>query len=602
MGSVVSAPVRGRMVPALVLGSTDAREHKLDVKSSAFALKRLGTAEPRNVFTEEIVRALSTVAEHYVTSVGAVLKELSFSALLSSPRSLSEPKKRVPSTTPPEVLTLQAEDTERMHTYRNLVRECFARHKSILIIAPTLTEVTRLQEELARGIEERVLVATSLQSGKQLRTVWERVAQSTEPLVLIGTPPALTFPLQSVDTIVVERESARAYVARTEPAIDLRIAAEAVARVSNARLILAGFPLRVETFARRELGTGDDYARAQARTQSLARVTLLDARLADTTRAEKRSFTTLQKATYEALSDTISRGARVAVYAARKGIAPLTICNDCGTPVTDPTTGAPMVLHKTPKGNVFVSHRTGAILPAERSCGTCGGWNLVSLGIGVDRVAEEVRKKLVKAKVYTFTADTVATHTAATRVISSFLETPGSVLVGTERMLPYLTRVEVAVVASIDSVLSLPSWRAHEHALQTLYALLAKSDERLIIETRLPETRVLKSLLDGSPIEFLREEMRERSAYGYPPYATFIALTWHGTEGAVAALAEEVRSALSAYDLVGPLPAEQIARGQFRQRAVVRRERGAWPHNEVAVALRSLPPTIRITVDPDDIV
>lgn len=602
VGSVVRAPIRGRMVPALAVAVTDVREHKLDVKSSGFALKKLGTAEPRALFTPALVRTLSAVADQYATTVGVLLKELSFAALLATPRSLSEPKTETVPEIVPEVLILQAEDTERMQTYRNMVRECFARKKSILILAPTLAEVARLKDELARGIEERVVVATSLESTKQLRASWERVAQSVEPLVLIGTPPVLTFPLESVDVIIVERESARAYVTRTEPSIDLRVAAEALARMRGARLVLAGFPLRVETFARRELGTADEFARAQVRTQSTARVTVLDARLSDPTRETRRSFMTLQPATYEALSETITKGGRAALYAARKGIAPLTVCNDCGTPITDPSTDVPMVLHKTPQGNVFISHRSGAVLPAERSCGVCGGWNLVSLGIGIDRVADEVRKKLPRAEVFVFTADTVATHKTAVRLIEAFCGTPGAVILGTERMLPYLPHVELGVVASIDSVLSLPSWRAHEHALETLYTLLMKSDERLIIETRRPDTAVLKSVHTGSPIEFLREETKERKFYGYPPFSTFVGLTWHGTESAVALVAQDVRAALASYDLVGPLPPELVSRGMYRQRAVIRRERGAWPEPELLTTIKSLPQSVQVTVDPDDIV
>jgi primosomal protein N' (replication factor Y) len=260
-----------------------------------------------------------------------------------------------------------------------------------------------------------------------------------------------------------------------------------------------------------------------------------------------------------------------------------------------------MVLHKTPKGNVFVSHRSGAVLPAERSCAVCGGWNLVSLGIGVDRVADEIKKKLGRAELFVFTADTVATHKAATRLMEAFLGTPGAVMVGTERMLPYAPRVALSVVASIDSVLSLPSWRAHEHALQTLYALLAKSDERLIVETRKPDAAVLKSLATGSPIEFLREETKERKFYGYPPYSLFIGLTWHGSEVQCTETARLVGEELAQYDLVGPLPPELVARNVYRQRAVVRREPGTWPDEELLAKLKSLPP-VTVTVDPDDIV
>ena len=600
-GAVVSAPVRGKMVPAIALSCTDVREGKLDVKSSSFALKKLGTATPRILFSEHTIRALTECARLYVTSPGILLSALTFSTLLATPRSLSQPALSRSVHTTPEVLTLQAELGERVQVYRNLVRESFARKQSVCIVVSTLVEVEALYTELSRGIEHHVVTVSSTESKAQLKLAWNRVADTQEPVLVIGTPPSLLFPIAHLDTIVIERESSRAYVSRTTPHLDFRKVAEILARMCGVRLVLADFPLRTETFVRRELGTADEWTRPQVRTQSTATVTVSDTRIKSQPQ-EKRSFAPLQPQTYDVLAQALRSGRRAVVYAARKGIAPLTICNDCGTPVSDPVTHTPMTLTKTPQGNVFISRRTGAVLPAERSCGVCGGWNLVTLGIGIDRVLDDIRKKLPESEPVVFTADTVTTHAAAEKSIRYYLAQPQRILVGTERMLPYLPSVSVSVVASIDTVLSLPSWRAHEHALSTLYRLIAVTEDHCIIETRRPDTSVLKSVSTGSPIEFLREEAKERRMYGYPPYATFIGLTWHGAEARCTELAETIRTALTDYDIVGPLPPELVERNMFRQRAVIRREPHAWPDDALLEILHTLPPEVVSTIDPDDIV
>ena len=382
----------------------------------------------------------------------------------------------------------------------------------------------------------------------------------------------------------------------------MRRAAELFAAAHGARLLLADFPLRAETYARKDMGTGDELARAQVRTQSTAKITVTDTRTKDIKRESRRSFSALQAETYETMRATLARGGTVAVYAARKGIAPLTVCNDCGTPITDSATGAPMVLHKTPKGNVFLSHRSGAVESADRSCAVCGGWNLVSLGIGVERVADEIKKKLPEGACVLFTADTVKTHAAAVRVMKHAQGVRNTIIIGTERMVPYLTNTSLSVIASIDSVLSLGSWRADEHALGTLYSLLEKSEEEMILETRLPQSRVVQSVASGSPIDYLRDEIRDRRTYEYPPFATFIGLEWYGTEAECKVRADEVKSVMQGFDLVGPLPPEAVEKNRFVERAVVRTDAGEWPSDTLESALRALSPGISITVDPDDIV
>jgi primosomal protein N' len=604
IGSVVTAPVRRRMLPCLVVSVVDVREQKLSLKGADFALKKLGTATPRQLFGSDVMEALTRAALWHGTTVGTVVSELVFSALLMSPRVLASPTDTERSeSVQPEVLVLQAERVERLQAYKNLVRECFARGRSVVIVAPTIVEAVELHETLSRGVEQQTHLVTSLMGAKDMRRVWDAVAVSTTPLLLIGTPGVLTFPLTHVDAVVIEREAARTYVSRTQVRLDIRRVAHEIANARGARLVYADFPVRVETYAALREGAAEDWARPQVRTQSPAVLTLVDVRASDEKHETRRKFSALQPATYEALADASARGAHSLVYAARRGIAPLTVCNDCGTPVVDATTDTPMVLHKTPRGNVFMSHRSGAVEPAERSCAYCGGWNLVSLGIGADRVYDEIQHKLPNVPVFLFTSDTAKTHKAALKIIDEYQHSRGGVLVGTERMLPYTTRgASVVVVASIDSTLSLPTWRAHEHALSTLFALRARADERCIIETRRPESAVMKCIQNGSPVEFLRDELKERHVYGYPPFATFVGLEWSGTEAHCAKHKQLIQEVFAHYDIVGPLPPEAHDRTRFIQRAVIRLPKSGWPDFELRALLDTLPPTVMITIDPDEIV
>lgn len=605
VGSVVSVPLRKRMVPGVVLACTDVREEKLDLKSSGFALRKIGRAEPKRVFTRSFIQAVLRVARYHVAPEGAVLAALTFAPLLKSGRTLEapHPDDQPPITTRPEVLVLQAEPDERVSTYKNLVREAFARGNSLLCIAPSLVEVEELGRILGRGIEDQLCVLSSDLSATKLRAQWNHVVTSEKPLVIIGTPPALSLPLTRLDAVVVERESARAYKTRTHPQLDLRLAAEYMAGGIGARLILADFPVRVETRHRVESHRAEDLARPQLRPAGNTQVQILDVRTSDVTKKERRTFTPISPESVLHIKGVLARGGRVAVFAARRGIAPLTVCNDCGTPVTDPATGAPMVLHKTPKGNAFISHRSGAVVPANTKCATCNGWNLVTLGIGVDRVADELKKVLPGVPLTLFTQDTAATHREAKKLALDFYGTRGSVLVGTERMLPYLREpVECAVVASIDSMLSLSAWRAHEQALQILLYLRSRTEQTLIVETRKPESEVMKALQSGNPLDFYRTEAAERAEFEYPPFATFVGLAWSGTEAQCAETRKIVVDTLKGLDLVGPLPPEVVQRGHLQERAVIRVTPTKWPEQDILDRLATLPERVRVTVDPETLV
>lgn len=609
-GSVVPVSIRNRTVPALVVESHDAREEKAEIRNADFALKKISpNTRPRRVFTDAFVTAMKHTALWHGVNESSAVSALTSTTILESASKLeatpeqAQEKERDAMPMRADLLVLQADYTERIRTYRNSVREAFARSSSVILVAPTIREAETLERELGRGIEGRTLLMTSAVPKKKLIESWNRAILEKEPLLIIGNAFVLSVPRTTIDSIIVERESARSYRGFQRPHLDIRRAAEHLARESGARLILADFPLRVETRYRVDAHEMDELTRPQSRISSTAEIHIRDVRKKDVIKGSKRVFSTLSEETKIAIADEILKGGRVVVFAVRRGIAPLTVCNDCGTPITDPITGAPMTLHKSTKGNVFMSYRSGAILPAETACKNCGSWDLVTLGVGVDRVADELKKTFPEQNVLVMTKDTAATHASAEKISTEFYETKGSILVGTERMLPYLKEsVAMIVVASIDSALSLSAWRAHEHALSVLFYLIERTNSQFILETRKPENEAVLAFATGNPSDFYRNEIGERERYDYPPFSVFVGLVWRGTKLAVEKNAELITTIFKDTDLVGPLPPRAESATSWIGRAVIRVARNDWPQKELIQRLHDLSPEIDVTIDPDEIV
>ena len=133
------------------------------------------------------------------------------------------------------------------------------------LIAPTVIEAETLARELSRGIENRVTLLTGELSKKKFLDAWNKAVTAPEPVLIVGTPVVLSVPRADIDAIVIERESARAYRGIYRPFLDVRLAAEALSRHSGARLILADFPVRVETRYRVDIHEAEELARSQVR-------------------------------------------------------------------------------------------------------------------------------------------------------------------------------------------------------------------------------------------------------------------------------------------------------------------------------------------------
>jgi len=604
-GSIVDVPVRNKPTPALVIGVKEAREEKLSIRGSSFSLKKITPKTIRHIVPRTTVEALKETAMWHALGLGEVLAHFSPSAVIRTNFSIKDTASEQKEGPAADVLALQAEYEERMRMYRSLAREAFARNESVLIISPTIAEAETLYEKLHRGIEDQVLLVTSASTKKAILAAWKRAAEDPDPLLIIATHSFITIPRKNLQAIIIERESARSYVSRERPHLDTRIAAEHIASKNASRIIFADFPLRMDTRARLQSGELEELTRLQVSAQSSGRVQIVDARTPKDPDAQKqkKKFSVFTDAVRTAIESEIKRGGRVFLYASRRGLAPVTVCNDCGTPITDPSTGTPMTLHKTGEGNVFLSFYSGAILPSNTSCTHCGSWNLVSLGVGVERVVEEAEKLFPDTTVFSLTADSAPTHAKAKKIQKYFFNTPRALLVGTDRALPYINEpVELTAVISIDSLLSITAWRAHEYALNTLFYLRDRTQDVLFIQTRLPDNPVMGAIAHGNPTEFIRNELKERHTFGYPPFSLFIGLSWNGTEKAVEKATEKLQELLKTWDTVGPLPPRQIAKNKYMARMVIRCERDTWPDMSLVTLLKSLPREISITVDPDEIV
>lgn len=609
-GVVVDAPLRGKKIPALVVESRDARESKAHLRGSDFALKKLSPRTTHRLFPSSTLSALRAIAEHHATPLSSVLAHFTPRAIVDSVERVAHAQEEGErKDTASDILAFQADYEERVRMYRAIARESFARGDSVMIITPTIMEAETLHQKLFRGIEEQVVLLTSNTAKKASVSAWNRIVEDPEPLLIITTGSFLMVPRPTITTYIVEHENARWYTRYERPHIDLRISAELLAKKQGSRLIIADFPLRIETRARLEAGAIEEFNRLQVSAQQKTQVRVVDMRIKkdpvdvrDLTRRAKK-FSVFSETTLQLIKDELASGGRIMLYTQRKGLAPLTVCNDCGTPVTDPASGTPMTLHKTEAGNVFVSFYSGRVVSANTSCTSCGSWNLISLGVGVERVIEEASKHFPDTPLFSITADTTATHAKAKKTSTQFYSSGKAILVGTDRALPYLFEpVELSVVVSIDSLLSISAWRAHEYALQTLFYLRDRTERAMVVQTRQEEHEVMRAIASGNPTDFIRGEFKDRKQFGYPPFATFIGLSWSGTEKSIARITELIREQLTSFELVGPLPARYVGKNRYHAHAVIRFPQGGWPHQTLSERLKMLPPEVAISIDPDEIV
>ncbi len=598
-GTIIAAPIRNKQVPSLVIDAQPVSNAKTALRAATFSLKKLPTQEPLSTLPSSILKTAETLLKTTPAELGSVLFALLPPDIRTGLRSYPVTKDYTnEEDSVPQILTATQE--HRLLAYRSLIRQAFAHRGSVLFVVPTSAAVTKAAEMLKTGIEKRIVTFSSAHTKKQIDTAYEQFTDFTNAKLIITTPNFAFLDRHDITTIIIDESSASHYKQRTRPYLDARDALIAYARVTSRALIMADTLPRTEEEAwRREdiYQTLEEHPHRHNLTSSFSVATH-----PQTNEKNIPIFT-------DELIDTITRNhtnkGRALLLAARRGLAPLVLCGDCGHVFRCPDSGAPYSLFSITKNGVeerwFYASASGKRVRAADTCPDCGSWRLREQGIGIQQVVVQARKLFSHIPITLFDHTTATTHKKAEKLISQFYAEKGSLLIATSMVFPYLTNsIEVTSIVSYDALRAIPTWRAEEQALSTILTLRELTDKECIIQTRSETDPLLKAAARGVIDDFYDEEITMRKLLLYPPYATFVLLSWSGTKIQVQETDELVTTTLATFDpqcYNTPLPGEKITR-----HALIRIPHDLWPNETLMKKLRSLPPSIRIEVGPDRIV
>ncbi|MDQ5949381.1 MAG: hypothetical protein QG589_507, partial [Patescibacteria group bacterium] len=546
-GSIVTIPVRKKTVYGLVVGIRDATEIKSDLKTLSYNIKKISTVHTHSFLLDSFIRAIHKIANYHASSVGSTLSAYIPNAILEQ----SDQLEKISNTeTPPsfyETVLLQSTDEERYATYKSLVREEFARGKSVFFCLPTTEDLKNAHAVLEKGIEKYAYVLHARLSKKEIISIWNTLITEPHPVHIIATSSFLSIPRTDISTLIIEKESSRSYKMQVRPFIDIRTSATYIAKEMNRRLVFGDTLLRTETLWEHKNGTYAELSPLKFRSLTTATCTLVPLRQPED--QVKKKFALFSTELMHTLEHAKEHNEHVFLFCGRKGLYPHTVCSDCGTVVTCKNCNAPVVLYSKKKGdvmdNLFVCHHCGERRNAQELCVHCGGWRLQTLGIGIDAVVKEIETLFPQIHIYAMDKERVTTHPQAVKIRDTFYAHPGSVMVGTEMALPYLNqKIAHTAVVSLDSFFSIPDFRIHEKIFHILLHLRSVSEKQMLVQTRQVNTKIFDYALRGNLADFYRDEIDERKQVGYPPFVTYIKLTIEGEKQTVKKQMTEIATAL----------------------------------------------------------
>ncbi len=620
LGSIVSVPVRLKFIDALVVAIDDVRDVRGDIRGADFELKKVEKVKGQAPFDENFFQACELMKEYTASTTGQIIDVLLPQVLVNNIKDLEKLGTTLVKNDTglkQEKLIFQALLPDRISWYRTLIREAFAKKQSVFICVPTRYDIEQFKNAFTKGIEQYVYAFHSELAKKNLLSSYNKCITEEHPVLIIGTGMFLSIPRHDIKTVIVEHESSDSYKQFVRPFVDIRTFAELLTSVNRTKLILGDTLLRPETLHRHEIGELGEVASPLFRLPEVERQLVIDMKEEINEKGQK-SFAVLSDTVRKMLGYAIEHKESVFLFSVRKGLAPVTVCNDCGHTLLCPDCSTPVVLYgkkqrsanKDEGQRIFMCNKCGRKEATETRCPYCESWNLNPLGIGTDRINEEIRKIFPEANIIQIDKENTPTESEARKAIEIFYKTPGSILIGTEMAFSYLREhVTHSAIISLDGLLSIPSFNITQKILHIIEKLHYFTERNLIIQTRNSENLILKHILSGNVLPLYREDLVERKRFGYPPFKRLIKITFSGTARDTEKARGFLDQVLNEYDpqifsaFVGRV------RGEYITNTIIKIDPKIWPLTgeeggkdiKLSEALSALPPQFAINVDPEDL-
>jgi len=470
---------------------------------------------------------------------------------------------------PPVLLLHGVTGSGKTEIYLRALAEVVAQGKRGICLVPEIALTSQTIERFAARFPGRVAVLHSgLSLGEQFDE-WRRIRDGMCDVV-IGPRSALFAPQPDLGLIIIDEEHEWTYKQSDKsPHYHARDVAIKLAQLTGAVVILGSATPDVETYYKALQG---DYELVELKERialqgivPLPEVEVVDLR--DELKAGNRSL--FSSALLSAIADTLDNRGQVILFLNRRGTATFIQCRHCGFVFNCRSCTVALTYHSATRK--LVCHRCGYSVALPSSCPQCSDQRLKFLGVGTQKVEEEVRSIFPQARVIRWDRDVTSKRRAHEELLSRFRNHEADILVGTQMVAKGLDLPEVTLVGviSADTGLNFPDFRAGERTFQLLCQVAGRAGRgftagRVIIQTYCPEHYAIKAASKHDYADFYTQELNYRRQFGYPPFGRLARLVFSHTNEVVCRkeaqrvarllLSEADRKGAPDIRLIGPAP------------------------------------------------
>ncbi len=332
-----------------------------------------------------------------------------------------------------------------------------------------------------------------------------------------------------------------------------------------------------------------------------------------------------------ALRETLERGEQAILLLNRRGYSNFVFCPSCNHTLGCRNCDVTLTFHKrrrparspmqTVTGNHIgygyaVCHHCQAQTLVPEKCPLCGK-AMAMIGMGSQRLEEELKKKFSEARVVRIDSDSMARGDYY-GLLEDFGQGRIDILAGTQMLAKglHFPNVTLVGIISADTCLYLPDFRTNERTFQLICQVAGRAGRseksgQVLVQTFLPEEPAIEFAMRGDFEGFVEEELKHRKKCNLPPFWRLARIVLRDVkseklEAAGAAMRELIDAIVvdEGLEVVvrGPMPAVISRIQRFHRMQIIVQGVNAQVIGRLFARLRAsgpIRPSVKVAIDVD---
>ncbi|MDD4530713.1 MAG: hypothetical protein PHO80_04155 [Candidatus Gracilibacteria bacterium] len=230
----------------------------------------------------------------------------------------------------------------------------------------------------------------------------------------------------------------------------------------------------------------------------------------------KQEFPLFSYELIEEINKNLGKNKKIILFFNKRGEANSLVCKDCNYQLRCPNCDISFTVHKYPENRLICHHCNNKIdIPAY--CPNCDGANLTQIGIGTQKIEDQIKKLFGKYKILRTDSDKKNKEGLCLEDIKN-----AQIIITTE-FINSISLENVGLVAFllIEQEFVIPEYDIEEQIFDNIYYNIKRGSD-VIIQTYIPDSKIVKLIIEGNYKNFLVETLKERKTYNYPPYKELV--------------------------------------------------------------------------------